>query len=248
MITTEIHGSVTLVRLGHGRANALDPELCGALAATLGELGKAGQAVVITGSGGIFSAGVDLKRLLAEDNTWLDGFLAALQGAFVAALDFPRPLVAAINGHAIAGGCVLAALCDQRLMAQGKGRIGIPELLVGVPFPALALEAVRAVVAPHVLTRLVLRGETLGAEEALAVGLVDELCTPEALEIEALELATRLASIPTRAFALTRRQLREPTATLLRELEAHDREVSAAWREPEVRQAIAAWVARTMGG
>jgi enoyl-CoA hydratase len=247
MINTENYGPVTLLRLTHGRANALDPELCHALAGALADANAGGQAVVLTGQAGIFSAGVDLKRLLAEDPSWLDGFLAALQAAFEAAFAFERPLVAAINGHAIAGGCVLAALCDQRLMASGKGRIGIPELLVGVPFPALALEAVRGVVSPHAAARLALRGEVLLAEDALRIGLIDEVVAPDELESRAVALATQLAQIPPASFALTKRQLRAPTRSLIDQLEAHDREVAAAWRRPEIRSAIEAWVARTMG-
>lgn len=238
---------VVRVRLAHGRANALDLEMCEALTDALRGLAADDRAVVLTGAGSIFCAGVDLKRLLAEDDAWLEGFLAALRDAFAAALDHPRPLIAAINGHAIAGGCVLAAACDQRLMAAGKGRIGVPELLVGVPFPALALEVVRSLVAPHVLQRLVWRGETLDPEGARAVGLVDDVVDAEFLEARAAELAATLGQLPARTFALTRSQLRAPQRNLLASLARHDREVVEAWKTPEIRNRIELWVARTMG-
>ena len=94
---------------------------------------------------------------------------------FRAVFDHPRPLVAAVNGHAIAGGCVIAAGCDYRFMSAGT--IGVTELLVGVPFPATALEAIRYVVGPRTAA-LVLTGKTLRPEEAQAVGLVDEVVPP----------------------------------------------------------------------
>lgn len=247
----EIEGcgpGVSRIRIGHGKANALDRELCEGLASGLRELGERDHAAVLTGTGSIFSAGVDLKRLLADGDEYLVSFLGALRDVFAAALEYPRPLVAAVNGHAIAGGCILAAACDQRLMAHGSGRIGIPELLVGVPFPTLALEVMRGLVAPHVLQRLVWRGETLLPEAALAVGLVDELVVAEELDQRAVDLATRLARIPTRTFELTRGELRAPMRILLAQLEDHDREVVQAWRAPEIRAAISEWVERTIRG
>ena len=81
---------------------------------------------------------------------------------------FPRPVVSAINGHAIAGGCVLAAASDARVMAAGNGRIGVPELLVGVPMPSLVVEVCRYAFPPPLLQTLIYRGITLRADEALA--------------------------------------------------------------------------------
>ena len=90
-------------------------------------------------------------------------------------------MVAAVNGHAIAGGCVIARAADARLMAEGAGRIGVPELLVGVPFPAAALEVVRFAVPREKVQSLIYTGRTLSAEEALGAGLVDEVVAPGAL-------------------------------------------------------------------
>ena len=102
-------------------------------------------------------------------------------GVLPAALSFRKPAVAAVNGHAIAGGCIIAAACDHRVMAEGSGRIGIPELAVGVPFPALPFEIVQARrVAASISRSLVLAAaDTVLPSEALALGLIDEIATPD---------------------------------------------------------------------
>ena len=104
------------------------------------------RAVVITGSGSVFSAGVDLQRIVAGGPSYVREFLPALSDSFMAIFDHPGPVVAAVNGHAIAGGCVIAAACDVRLMAHGK--IGLAELSVSVPFPPVAMEIMRYAVGP----------------------------------------------------------------------------------------------------
>src|SRR5439155_1274578 len=104
--------------------------------------------LVLVGTGSAFSAGVDLFRILDGGDDYVARFIPALSGAFDDLFAYRRPVVAAVNGHAIAGGCVIAACADYRLMAEGRGRIGVPEQLVGVAFPAIALAAPRSPFAP----------------------------------------------------------------------------------------------------
>ena len=125
--------------------------------------------MIITGTGTIFSAGVDLRRLLDGGSAYLADFLPALDRMLRRLLFLPKPVVAAVNGHAIAGGCVLACACDRRLAARGPGRVGVTELLVGVPFPAVALETMRLVVPPHRLAEVVYTGRTWPVEDAFPV-------------------------------------------------------------------------------
>jgi enoyl-CoA hydratase len=124
-------------------------------------------------------------------------------------------VVAAVNGHAIAGGCVLTCCTDRRPMARGGGRIGGTELLVGVPFPALALEIVRAAVPTRHLVEFTLGGATYDADEALALGRVDEIMEADALIDNAMAAARRLASLSPFAFAQTKTQLRQPVVERL---------------------------------
>ena len=144
MIELTHQDGVAILRMADGKANTMSLEFCRAMTARLDEVAASpAPAVVITGNGRIFSAGVDLVRLLDGGAPYIREFLPALSAMLATAFAFPKPLVAAINGHAIAGGCVLACCADRRIMARSGGRMGITELLVGVPFPALAFEIVR---------------------------------------------------------------------------------------------------------
>ena len=146
MIELVEQDGVGVLRLAHGKVNAMSIEFCEALTARFAEISSA-RAVVMTASGRTFSAGVDLVRLLEGGAPYVRKFLPVLSGMFAAVFSHPAPVVAAINGHAIAGGCVLACAADKRLMARDGGRIGVTELLVGVPFPPAAMEIMRCAAA-----------------------------------------------------------------------------------------------------
>lgn len=249
MIQTTEGNGVTTLTMSHGAANALDLEFCLALTEKLGELQKARQAVVLTGTGRIFSAGVDLKRVLADDVAYSRDFLRALDGLFRALLEFDRPLVAAINGHAIAGGCVIAQTCDLRIMSEGKGRIGVPELQVGVPFPPYALEALRQGFPPHVFAKLAYAGRTYHADIAFALGIVDQLEPAEDLLIIAQEQTTRFAKLSDSAFSLSKRQRNAPAlAQAARNQEAFGADIEREWLSDETRSRISDYVERVLGG
>src|SRR5262245_63754943 len=179
MIDSKVLDGIAILTMTHGKVNALDIEFCDALAARFNDLRKPDtKAVVLTGQAKIFSAGVDLKRLSAGGADYIRRFLPALHRLYEAVFFHPKPVVAAVNGHAIAGGCVLACCADRRIMARDAGRIGVTEILVGVPFPALAFEIVRASVPPRYLPEFTLSGAIYATDEALKRGWVDELAEP----------------------------------------------------------------------
>jgi enoyl-CoA hydratase/carnithine racemase len=247
MIDLTSHGDVTVLRMAHGKANALDLELCNALTAKLEEYRQsAAQALVITGSGRMFSAGVDLIRVANEGAPYVRVFLPAVNRAFETLFSLLKPVVAAVNGHAIAGGCIIACAADHRVMAAGPGRIGIPELLVGVPFPVVPLEIMRFAVPPPHLQSLVYRGATFTSDDALRHGLVDAVVDPERVVDEAIAVAEALASIRSTAFALTKRQLREPVLERIHVGAAIDAAVQQAWASPDTLETIRQYVARTL--
>ena len=232
MIHREDRNNLTVLRMEHGKVSALDLEMLLEFSARLEDLrrDKPG-AVVLTGTGSSFSAGVDLYRVLQGERDYLDRFLPALDAALRDLFQFPRPIVAAVNGHAIAGGCVLACACDYRMMAEGNGRIGVTELLVGVPFPALPLEIIRRCVATQHLQTIVYTGRTYLPPEALSVGLVDELVPPEKLFDRACEVASRFAKISPRAFELTKAQVRGYA-------KHSEADIADTWASAETRQVI----------
>ncbi|MFZ2492148.1 MAG: enoyl-CoA hydratase/isomerase family protein [Thermoanaerobaculia bacterium] len=210
MIERTEHDGIVTLRMNRGKANALDLELVEALARGIAEADDAeARALVITGSGSIFSAGVDLVRVLDGGRDYVERFIPAMSRMMLDLFALQTPVVAAINGHAIAGGAILAAACDVRVMAAGNARIGLPELHVGVPFPPATIEILRFAWPPHVVQSIIFSSEPATAEQAKTLALVDELVEAERLLPRAIEVARGLAEIPREAFRLTKRQLRE---------------------------------------
>ncbi|MEZ6197716.1 MAG: enoyl-CoA hydratase/isomerase family protein [Planctomycetota bacterium] len=249
MFRREDRDDHVLVTMAHGKANVLDTEFLLGLSETLEILERDSvPAVVLTGQGRIFSAGVDLVRVAEGGASYLESFLPALDEALGRLFRFNRPLVAAINGHAIAGGCIIALAADAKILATGGGRMGVPELSVGVPFPATALEIVRFSITPRALQTVVYGGGTYDAETALAFGFADELCSPEELLERAIARARSLAAIPRVSFELTKSELRAHAGRLMADEKARlGASVRRAWASPPVLEALRAYVARTLG-
>jgi len=247
MIELSDRGGVAVVTMAHGKANALDVEFCEALATQFAKLRDAStRAVVLTGQGRMFSAGVDLLRLSDGGAPYVRRFLPALHRLFEAVFFFPKPVVAAVNGHAIAGGCVLECCADRRIAAKDGGRIGVTELLVGVPFPPLAFEVMKFASPPRYLADGMYSGATFTPDVALTRGLIDEVAEASALLDRAVAAAETLAMLSPKAFAQTKQQVRQPAADAL---ERHGKRIDEAsmsiWTSDETIGHIRDYVART---
>lgn len=247
MIELKDRNGIAVMTMVHGKANALDIEFCNAIAAQFDKLRDApAKAVVLTGQGRMFSAGVDLVRLSDGGADYVRRFLPALHRLYDAVFFFPKPLVAAVNGHAIAGGCVLECCADRRIAAKDGGRIGVTELLVGVPFPPLAFEVMKFATPPRYLADGMYSGATFAPDVALSRGLIDEVVDASALLDRAMAAAETLASLSPNAFAQTKQQIRQPVVDAL---ERHAQRVDAAsmaiWTAPETLARIRDYVART---
>jgi enoyl-CoA hydratase len=248
MIERSQHEGILTLRLAHGKASALDVELLDALTRELDGAAEDVRVLVLTGTGSIFSAGVDLFRVTRDGADYVRQFLPLLSRFLLTFFTFPRPVVAAVNGHAIAGGCVIALAADARLMAEGDGRIGLPELLVGVPFPTAAFEVVRFAVPRQRLQSLIYSGRTLSAREALEAGLVDEVIAPAALPDRAQEVARQLASIPPPVYRLTKQSLRAEALERIEQAgELPDRVALEVWSADETHAQIRDYLHRTLG-
>jgi enoyl-CoA hydratase len=246
MIEVGEEDGVTIVRMAHGKANAMSIDFCELLTARLEELNRSPtRAVVITGSGRIFSAGVDLLFLLDGGVPYIRKFLPTLSAMPATVFSYPKPIVAAINGHAIAGGCVLACAADKRLMAREAGRIGVTELLVGVPFPCAALEIMRCALAPQYFEDAIFSGATYAPPAAAERGLIDEIVEPDALLSRAMVCAKTLAALPRAAFTLTKRQTRQLALERL-ESDAFRADVEEIWTAPETLARVRDYVGRTL--
>jgi enoyl-CoA hydratase len=248
MIKSEIIDGVAVLTLMHGKANALDIEFCDAIADRFADVRNSdAKAVVLTGQGKIFSAGVDLKRLSEGGADYIRQFLPTLHRLYEVVFFHPKPVVAAVNGHAIAGGCVLACCADRRLMAREAGRIGVTEILVGVPFPALAFEIMRHATPSYFFSETILSGETFAAETASRRGWVNEVVEPALLMERAMAAARALATLSPAAFAQTKTQIRQPVIERLQATgKATDKSVTDIWTAPATLAFIRDYVARTL--
>jgi len=243
MIERDETDGIVTVRLAHGKASALDVELLQALSAELDAAAEA-RALVLTGTGSIFSAGVDLFRMTNEGEEYVRRFFPLLTDCIRRLFVYPRPMVVAANGHSIAGGGLMIMCGDYRLMAEGSARVGVPELLVGVPFPAAPLEVVRWAVRPELLQALVYRGRTFAPREALAEGLVDEVVPAESLVDRAREVAAELAALPPEVFRITKQRLRGEAAERMARDPGYDAAALALWSAPETHARIRDYLAK----
>jgi len=247
MFESSRHGEVTILRMAHGKANAMSLEFCAALTGRIDEFrGSSARALVLIGTGKIFSAGVDLLRLSDGGAPYARQFLPALNAMFTAVFSCHKPIVAAINGHAVAGGCVLASAADRRLMARDSGRIGVTELLVGVPFPPIAMEIMRHVVASHRFELAIFSGATYPPDDAATRGLVDEVVNEQELLDRAITAAQALAALSPPAFALTKRQTRAAALDRVQQSADVDAQVTALWCADETLARVRDYVARTL--
>jgi enoyl-CoA hydratase/carnithine racemase len=235
-LSVEAVGEIAVVRIQRPPANALAPELLAEGAELVDRLrAELPAAVVITGSGRFFSGGVDLKLAPTLGADGQRRMVAGINRLFCDWYGLPRPVVAAVNGHAVAGGLILALCADHRVGARGAS-YGLTEARVGAPYPGAALIAVRAELAPAAARRLVLGAALIDAATALELGVVDELAEPEAVLERSLEVARELAALPTRTYELVKSQLRGATLAAMREAAEGD-PLAGGWLSDETAEA-----------
>lgn len=244
MIDVSRHGSVDVVELQNGKVNALDADLLQELVSALRRIeGSDARAVVVTGAGRAFSAGLDLQAIVDGGADYLDRLIPNLIASFDLLFAFALPVVAAVNGAAVAGGCILACACDRRILAEGA-RIGASELLVGVPFPVSALELLRWACGDRT-EEVAFGGKLYASGEALSVGLAHEVVPSSDLLTRAVAAGEALGAIPTDAFRLAKTQLRRPTVERVAAYSpVFDPEVKALWSAPETTARLRAQLER----
>ena len=229
--------NVRVIRLECGKANAIDEAL---LAMLTRELDKAvaedARAIVLTGYDKCFSAGLNLTALPNTREGMLN-FAETFDRALLHLLRFPLPVVAAVNGHAIAGGCVLACACDVRIGAEGSYRVGVSEVDIGAVFPAAALAVVQNAVQPSRVTEVILGAKLMQPHEAKSAGILHDVVPADQLLTRATATAEHLGSKPQPGFQLTKRDLLDELVTHieLRSQPARQRFVDL-WFSEEVTQ------------
>lgn len=209
-IRLEMNKGIATLRLDRPPANALDLSFITTLADTFTELeGRSDvRALIVTGTGRFFSAGLDLKAIPAYNDDEQRALATNLNRMVGRLYGLPLPVIAAVNGHSIAGGVIVALCCDYRIGAAGDYKIGLTEARVGVVFPVGPMAVVQSELSHPAARRAVLLARNVTPQEALVQGLLDELQPEERLLPRALEIAEEMAALPRASFGRIKRQMR----------------------------------------
>jgi enoyl-CoA hydratase len=241
-INIDLVGQIAVLRIDRPPANAVDLELAGEFATALEgvENNESIAALVVTGVGSCFSAGLDLKVVPTYDRTQQQAMVMQVNRLFGGLFRLPLPTVAAVNGHSIAGGVILTLACDYRIGAEGDYKIGLAEARVGVPFPVAAMAIVQSELSNSVGRKMVLTARNTSPQEALAMGVLDELQPPGQLLARAVEVAREMAALPRSMYARIKRDLRAPAIARIDDaINNRNESMLESWLNEETRAASA---------
>jgi enoyl-CoA hydratase len=227
-------------------ANAFAPELVLRLRVALRENAGARAVVLASAQPGLFSAGWDLPRISAMARAEMKEYLESFCDLVAEIFTYPAPVVAALPGHAIAGGLIVACAADERYAAEGKGRFGLSEVSLGVPLPACCLELFAYVLGPRRMERLTASAQNLPADQALSLGLLDRVVPAADLLEISLERASQLARGSAAAYAEVKRRARAETVSRFNAARKDDPFLDF-WFGPDARKRIAALVEKLIG-
>ena len=215
-VNIEMRGKIAVITMDDGKANALSPGLIAELNAAFDRATDEARAVVLTGRPGKFCAGFDLRVMMSGPDA-VKSLVVSGGELFMRIYEHPQPVVVACNGHALAGGVLLAATGDTRYGIPGPYKLGLNEVSNGMPVPILAHALAEDRLDPRHLTAAVLQAKIYGPEGALTAGWLDALVPEEQLLETAVEEAKRLSKLPARAYGLTKKSLRSKTLAYVRE-------------------------------
>jgi enoyl-CoA hydratase/carnithine racemase len=233
--------NLALVTLNRGKVNALNDEVVSELTSCLDKLAAdvSVAAVILTGKGKFFSFGFDIPHFMSYSREAFAEYLTSFSVLYTNVYLFPKPVIAALNGHAVAGGCMLANACDYRIMAEGKGKISLNEVTFGSSVFAGAVDILKALVGPRNAETILLGGSMYSAEQAEALGLIDRRVPEENLLSEAKKIAGDYGCLDGRAFASIKRLLRSELVERYKEREAASiSEFVEIWYSEETRNQI----------
>lgn len=232
---------VHVVTMTSNKVNAMNDDFFSDLQAAIVELQSAeALPIVLTGSGRCFCAGLDLRELHDYDRTTLSAFVDRLDETVLAWFTLPRPTVAAVNGHAIAGGCVLALACDLRVAVDREATIGLNEVQVGIPFPAVPLAVTQHTLSAAYVREALLMGALYTPKAAMTRGLVDEIVPAGDVLSRATALARSIAPDSFPAYATLKSHLLAPALASLDTIrEQVNREFLDVWFSEAGRRRLA---------
>lgn len=246
MLDLITHDDILEIRLNKPPVNALGPELNPALRDAIAAApGKGAKAIMLSGREGMFSAGLDVAAMLKLDRDGIWQFFFDFFSLLKAMASSPVPIASAITGHAPAGGAVLGIMSDYRVMAEGKYRMGLNEVEVGLKVPPGVQLTVQLLVGHLQAMRMCMEARMLTTDEAHAIGLVDETApTADAVIEKTLAWCQRMVALPPVAMLREREHFRAPIVAASEDPEAIADEYVALWYSEETRTAINALMER----
>lgn len=218
-VSYEVRDRVGWIEFDDGGPNALTTDVFNAFFAALDTAESDGDvgAVVITGREGFFSAGMNLKWMQTLDREQLGTIGPDMARLAHRIFIFPKPVIAAVEGHAIAGGAIILLACDRSVGARGDYKIGLNEVAIGIPFGGFAVELARSHLVPSAFGAGLLHGSVYNPERAYEVGYLDELVEPGAVRTRVAEVAATASQLNPLAYTLTKQNLRGPLAERIKQ-------------------------------
>ncbi len=236
-----------VVQLNRGTSNSLNIEMFQELTQIFRDLDKDNdvKGVVLAGKGNFFSAGLDVIELYNYDEVKIEQLFEALFEAMKALLSFSKPLVAAVNGHAPAGGCILAICADYRIMAAGKFRIGLNEVPVGIIMPPFIFETYAYLLGKGKAAQFVLEGKLCTNEEALESGLVNEVLDQEKVLEASIEKVKSFTKFSANTWSKSKMNMRKELIANFQSFDAQTKQdLLEQWWSNETRGILGALVDR----
>ena len=223
MINVTTENAIAHLSFDDGKANVLNSTSLGALESALAEA-KAAKAVVLSGRPGTFSGGLDLKTLPSLPPEEFKATLNQFGRLCQTLLTYPRPVVAAVTGHAIAGGTVILLCCDHRIGEAGEFKLGLSEVPIGMPLPTFVYRLAEHSVSKRHITEAALHGRLYPPHDAERIGYLQSVVEPGEAIHRAHQVAANLAALPNPAYTVTKKRI---AAEILAGFELFDQEVEA---------------------
>jgi len=200
-VITEHQGEIAVLTLHNGVTNAIGPELVDELSKAVREIGNDARGLLLCGGEKFFSMGFDLPALITLNRTEMSDFLSHFHDLILELYTVPIPSAAVLEGHAVAGGNILAIACDFRHATTQPRKMGVNEVKLGLPVPSLADMILRQIAGDRAATRMLYGGEFISFADAATVGLIDAMLPPDELRQSATEKIAPLAALDRHAFS-----------------------------------------------
>jgi enoyl-CoA hydratase/carnithine racemase len=233
--------NVSVLKMTHGKVNALNEDMVIHITGCFNQLrdDEKTKVVILTGHRNFFSFGLDVPELYNYDKDRFMKYLDKFTNLYADIFTFPKPIIAAINGHAIAGGCMLATACDYRIMVTGKAKISLNEVTFGSSVFWGSTEILKCCVGHAKAEEILLGGQMYSAEQAYDLGLVNEISTTENLTASANDMANKYIANDLRAYAALKKLLRDPVANRIIDHEPQgNRDFTELWYSAQTREKL----------